>query len=228
MKKKVNSRRRRTLRNNKKLFLIAGLISVSMLTGCGNATEKEDDTKAETSAAESTAESTEAAETEGAESEDTMADSSDAETADTATEDAKSEESNTVSVAGWNFTVEDVQKSKSLENVSVELGYTDVETNSFKKEASDGKTFCMIKMKIEKDGSTESIDWANMKVTDAAGNEYERMEDEFLSDLGMMRMPGNTLNFGTSEGWMIYEVNEDAEGLTLNYSFNEEEYHCNL
>ena len=51
------------MRNNKKLLLIAGLISVSMLTGCGNATEKEDDTKAETSAAESTAESTEAAET---------------------------------------------------------------------------------------------------------------------------------------------------------------------
>ena len=194
------------MRNNKKLFLIAGLISVSMLTGCGNATEKEDDTKAETSADESTAESTEAAETE----------------------DAKTFDANTVSVADWNFTVEDVQKSKSLENVSVELGYTDVETNSFKKEASDGKTFCMIKMKIEKDGSTESIDWANMKVTDADGNEYERMEDEFLSDLGMMRMPGNTLNFGTSEGWMIYEVNEDAEGLTLNYSFNEEEYHCNL
>ena len=162
-----------------------------------------------------------------------MADSADAETADTATEDAKSEESktfdaDTASVSGWNFTVEDVQKSKSLENVSVELGYTDVETNSFKKEASDGKTFCMIKMKIEKDGSTESIDWANMKVTDADGNEYERMEDEFLSDLGMMRMPGNTLNFGTSEGWMIYEVNEDADGLTLNYSFNEDENHCNL
>ena len=122
------------MRNNKKLFLIAGLISVSMLTGCGNATEKEDDTKAETSAAESTAESTEAAETEGAESEDAMADSTDAETDDTATEDAKSEESKTfdadmASVAGWNFTVEDVQKSKSLENVSVELGYTDVETN---------------------------------------------------------------------------------------------------
>ena len=63
------------MRNNKKLFLIAGLISVSMLTGCGNATEKENDTKAETSADESTAESTEAAETEDAESEDTMADS---------------------------------------------------------------------------------------------------------------------------------------------------------
>lgn len=221
------------MRNNKKLLFMAGLISISILAGCGNAAEKEVGTKAETSADESTAESTEAAETEDAESEDTMADSADAETADTATEDTKSEESKTfdaetASVSGWNFTVEDVQKSKSLENVSVELGYTDVETNSFKKEASDGKTFCMIKMKIEKDGSTESIDWANMKVTDADGNEYERMEDEFLSDLGMMRMPGNTLNFGTSEGWMIYEVNEDADGLTLNYSFNEDEYHCNL
>ena len=221
------------MRNNKKLLFMAGLISISILAGCGNAAEKEVDMKVETSADESTAESTEAAETEDAESEDAMADSADAETADKATEDAKSEESKTfdaemASVSGWNFTVEDVQKSKSLENVSVELGYTDVETNSFKKEASDGKTFCMIKMKIEKDGSTESIDWANMKVTDADGNEYERMEDEFLSDLGMMRMPGTALNFGTSEGWMIYEVNEDADGLTLNYSFNEDEYHCNL
>ena len=123
---------------------MAGLISISILAGCGNAAEKEVGTKAETSADESTAESTEAAETEDAESEDTMADSADAETSDTATEDAKSEESKTfdaetASVSGWNFTVEDVQKSKSLENVSVELGYTDVETNSFKKEASDGK-----------------------------------------------------------------------------------------
>lgn len=52
---------------------------------------------------------------------------------------SKTFDADMASVAGWNFTVEDVQKSKSLENVSVELGYTDVETNSFKKEASDRK-----------------------------------------------------------------------------------------
>ena len=223
------------MRNNKKLLLMAGLISVSMLAGCGNTAEKEEDTKTETSADETATDETtaESTETDDAETEEAETDSTDAETTDTETADEGQTESttfnaDTVSVAGWNFTVEDVQTNKSLENVSVELGYTDVETNSFKKEASDGKTFCMIKMKIEKDGSTESIDWANMKVTDADGNEYERMKDEFLSDLGMMRMPGNTLNFGTSEGWMIYEVNEDAKGLTLNYSFNEEEYHCDL
>ena len=223
------------MRNNKKLLFMAGLISISMLAGCGNTAEKEEETKTETSADESAAESTAADDTETEETaaddtgaEENETESTDAGTTDTEEAESKTFNADTISVAGWNFTVEDVQKNKSLENVSVELGYTDVETNSFKKEASDGKTFCMIKMKIEKDGSTESIDWANMKVTDADGNEYERMKDEFLSDLGMMRMPGNTLNFGTSEGWMIYEVNEDAEGLTLNYSFNEDEYHCDL
>ena len=34
--------------------------------------------------------------------------------------------------------------NSSLENVSVELGYTGVETSDYKKEADAGKTFCMI------------------------------------------------------------------------------------
>lgn len=51
------------MRNNKKLLFMAGLISISILAGCGNAAEKEVDTKAETSADESTAESTGTAET---------------------------------------------------------------------------------------------------------------------------------------------------------------------
>lgn len=115
-----------------------------------------------------------------------------------------------------------------MENVSVSLGYTGVETSDYQKNADEGKTFCLIKMNIEKDGSKESIDWANMKVTDSEGNEYERMSDEFLTDLGMKRMPGNALNFGSNDGWIAFEVNDGAEGLELSYSFEAEEYHCTL
>lgn len=125
-----------------------------------------------------------------------------------------------VSAAGWNITVEDVEINASLENVSVDLGYTGVETSDYKKEADAGKTFCLIKLKIEKDGSKESLDWAKLKLTDSEGNEYTRTDDEFITELGMIRMAGTTLNFGSNEGWIAFEINENADGLELSYPFD--------
>lgn len=187
-----------------------------------------DDTAAE---AESTGEdsassdSTEADSAEVADGEETEAGSSAGTAAQTANSDAYGE---VVSAAGWNITVEDVEINSSLENVSVELGYTGVETSDYRKEADAGKTFCMIKLKIEKDGSKETLDWANLKLTDSEGNEYSRMDDEFISELGMTRMAGTTLNFGSNEGWIAFEIDENAEGLELSYPFEAEEYHCAL
>ena len=170
--------------------------------------------------------STEADSAEVADSKETEAAGSSAGTAaQTANSDAYGE---VVSAAGWNITVEDVEINSSLENVSVELGYTGVETSDYKKEADAGKTFCMIKLKIEKDGSKETLDWANLKLTDSEGNEYSRMDDEFISELGMTRMAGTTLNFGSNEGWIAFEIDENAEGLELSYPFEAEEYHCAL
>ncbi len=127
-------------------------------------------------------------------------------------------------VAGWHIVVEDMQINPSLENVSVDLGYTGVETSEYVKEASEGNTFCLMKLLVEKENSTEVIDWKELKLTDAAGTEYHRMEDEFIMDLGMMRMPGTTLNFGSNEGWIAFEVKEGAEELTLSYPFAEESF----
>lgn len=133
-----------------------------------------------------------------------------------------------VSAAGWNITVEDVEINASLENVSVDLGYTGVETSDYKKEADAGKTFCLIKLKIEKDGSKESLDWAKLKLTDSEGNEYTRTDDEFITELGMIRMAGTTLNFGSNEGWIAFEINENADGLELSYPFETEAYNYAL
>ena len=201
------------MKNKKFVWLMGMVLALGTVSGCGS--DKTADTETVSQADETTTEES---------TEDTE------ETAEEATEGTSSStfDSETASVAGWNLTVEDVELNDSLENVSVSLGYTGVETSDYQKDADDGKTFCLIKMSIEKDGSKESIDWANMKVTDSEGNEYERMSDEFLTDLGMKRMPGNALNFGSNDGWIAFEVNDGAEGLELSYSFEAEEYHCAL
>ena len=201
------------MKNKTLVWLMGMVLALGTASGCGS--DKTADTETVSEADETTTEES---------TEDTE------ETAEEATDGTSSStfDSETASVAGWNLTVEDVELNDSLENVSVSLGYTGVETSDYQKDADDGKTFCLIKMSIEKDGSKESIDWAKMKVTDSEGNEYERMSDEFLTDLGMKRMPGNTLNFGSNEGWIAFEVNDDAEGLELSYSFESEEYHCTL
>lgn len=54
------------------------------------------------------------------------------------------------------------------------------------------------------------------------------MDDEFITELGMTRMAGTTLNFGSNEGWIAFEIDENAEGLELSYPFEAEEYHCAL
>lgn len=41
-------------------------------------------------------------------------------------------------------------------------------------------------------------------------------------------LAGTTLNFGSNEGWIAFEIDENAEGLELSYPFEAEEYHCAL
>ena len=217
----------------KVLLQVMGAVLVAgLMAGCGgtNDTKKEENTKTEAAAdkadAKEETDSTEAKDTSEDSASTDSAEEDSAEADDTAAEAESTGE--VVSAAGWNITVEDVEINSSLENVSVELGYTGVETSDYKKEADAGKTFCMIKLKIEKDGSKETLDWANLKLTDSEGNEYSRMDDEFITELGMTRMAGTTLNFGSNEGWIAFEIDENAEGLELSYPFEAEEYHCAL
>ena len=214
------------------MLLCATLFCASALTGCSNL-DNAGTTASSRSAADSVVATESAAESETAadtasetaaecEAADTEASSENV----TATEAAADISDTTV--AGWQFVVEKLEKNKSLENVSVDLGYTGVETNDYVKEASDGNVYYLIKMQINKDGSTEAIDWASLKLTDSDGNEYTRIDDEFLTNLGMTRMSGTKLNFGSNEGWIAFEIKEDASGLTLSYPFESETYSCEL
>ena len=195
---------------------IAGvLLAAALLTGCGAQPTEQSTEGTSSTPTEIQPKELQSTESQAAEETDTE---------EAATDTAGNSAAETVSVAGWKITVEDVQKNTSLENVSVELGYTGVETSDYQKEADAGKTFCLIKLLIEKDGSKETIEWNKLKLTDGNGTEYTRMSDEFLTDLGMTRMTGNTLNFGSNEGWIAFEIDENAENLELCYPFEAENY----
>lgn len=129
-----------------------------------------------------------------------------------------------VTVSGWHITVQNAMLRQSMQNVTVELGYTDVSTDEFVQTAPEGKLYCLVKLHIEKAGSKEKIEWEKLKLTDAAGTEYSRIEDNFIEEMGMKRMPGTPLNFGASEGWIAFEIDENAENLTLEYPFEEEAF----
>lgn len=207
------------------LFLCSLLTGAILMTGCGS----KDSTAQTTEAVSETVQTEAASETQtGSETETDMDTAQLDPVSDDSQNQAAAKTSDVVSIAGWKITVEDVQINPSLENVSVELGYTGVETTDYVKEASEGHTFCLVKMLIEKDGSKEVIDWSSMKLTDKNGTQYSRLEDEFITDLGMMRMPGTTLNFGSSEGWIAFEIEEGAEELVLVYPFEQETYSCSL
>lgn len=127
-----------------------------------------------------------------------------------------------VSVDGWKMSIDNLLITNSLSHASTTLGYTSTDTETFEKTAADGNVFVLIKMTITKDGSTESIQWENMLLTDSDGNTYNRIEDTFIEDLNMKRLPGTTINFGSHEGWFAYEVPESATGLILSYQFSTE------
>ncbi len=132
------------------------------------------------------------------------------------------------SVGGWEISISKATKNARLENVSVILGYASVETSEFSKAAPGGSSYLMIKMKVEKLDGREEFKWSDLVVRDENGQEYKRIDDAFLTDLSMMRMTGTDLNFGVNEGWIVYEVDEDAQEFTLCYPGEPENYEMPL
>ncbi len=125
---------------------------------------------------------------------------------------------------GWTIELEEAERSKTLSSVSVALGYSSVETTDLERSAEEGYEFCLIKLRFEKGDSTEPIQWEKLKLVEQDGTEYGRMDDEFITDYGMQRLPGTDLNFGSYEGWVCYQIPETAGELSLVYSFQEEEF----
>lgn len=164
----------------------------------------------------------------GCTGDDSSSESSKGTSSSTAKSEVEQNTPKTFDVAGWQIVYENCMVESSLENASVSLGYAEVETNNFEKKAEDGKTFCLIKLKITKNDSSEIIDWSKFKLVDSDGNEYTREEDSFITDLGMIRMTGDNLNFGENEGWICYQIPKEAKDLKIVYPFSSDKLEVEL
>ena len=144
---------------------------------------------------------------------------------DTITQDVKVKEEVLpvdISAGGWRVVLENTMRDTSLKNAAVVLGYTDTTTNEFVQEAPEAKEYFLIKMIITKDNSKENLQWDKFILRDSDNNIYHRSDDIFIEELGMKRIPGTDLNFGSHEGWIAFEINKEAEGLTMQYEFESE------
>jgi hypothetical protein len=126
-----------------------------------------------------------------------------------------------ISAAGWTILLENYMRDTSMKNAATVLGYTDTTTTEFVQEAPEGKEYFLIKLKLEKDDSKENVQWDKVTLTDQENQVYYRTEDVFIEDLGMKRVPGTDLNFGSNEGWIAFEINEGAKGLKLTIQFDD-------
>ena len=123
---------------------------------------------------------------------------------------------------GWSLSISDLECSASLSTVSTFLGYASVETRNLERTADAGYEFLLLKLSFKKQDSTESIAWNRLFLEDDSGNQYFRIDDSFLADYGMNRLPGTALNFGSYEGWICFQIPENTNDLTFVYPFASE------
>ena len=194
---------------NKSVIIIISLMLSLLLTACGSAGDEKAPAQKEP-----TGQNENAGQNETALQDETTGEDETAEPEEFQPVDA--------SAGGWNITIENTMREASMKNAAVVLGYSDAATNEFEKTAPEGKEFFVVKMTIEKGDAKENFKWDKLILTDADNNTYQRTDDIFIEDLGMKRIAGTDLNFGSNDGWIAFEINQGADGLRLQYEFEDD------
>lgn len=141
-------------------------------------------------------------------------------------EKEKVPEKKTVEAAGWKMDVLNYKIATSLHDIKKDLGIKKIDKDMAQAEAKEGYELVLVQLSMEKIDSMEQIQWDKFYLTDDSGNTYTRIEDSFLSDLGVTRMTGMDLNFGIKKGWIMFEIKEGYNQLRLNYKFKKARMDC--
>lgn len=123
-------------------------------------------------------------------------------------------QSEAVDTSGYTWGVE-VLDAVSVENLSTDTEVTQydgsISKERYEQNASTGYRYVLVELSLIKQVSGgDSFEWTDIGLVDSAGNAYSRLEDGFLELHQYERLPQIELKIGEYEGWIAFEVKEEA------------------
>jgi len=125
----------------------------------------------------------------------------------------------------WQITVDKTQVVSVLSNKTTITHYdgTSEEVTVTDKPES-GKVYVLIQLTIVKAKTGGSaFSWDKLTLTDQAKTVYPRLQDDFLTQHELDRLPGIELRLGTHTGWIAFEVDQDQAKKALRLIYKADE-----
>lgn len=124
----------------------------------------------------------------------------------------------------WRIDVLESKSNSNLSEIQETTQYDGTKTSqNISNLAQPNNLFVLVNLKLEKqiDGGI-SFDWNNLFLKDQNNHQYFRLDDSFLELYNFERLPNTTLQIGTQEGWVAFEVpSKNVKNLVLVHETNE-------
>ena len=123
----------------------------------------------------------------------------------------------------WAVSLSKFDVKSKLEAVVTVKQYTGSTDELHHQYPNEGNVFLIMDLTISKQGAaSDSFDWSKLTVQDSSGKSYPRSDnDSFLETYSYTpRLTGLPLQVGVHQGWVCYEIPEQAANgaLTLRYT----------
>jgi hypothetical protein len=123
----------------------------------------------------------------------------------------------------WKVDLLKFEVKNKLESIETVRQYSGSTEEVHLQYPAEGYVYLIMNVTVSKQGAdTTPFDWSKLTVQDNAGNTYSRnSNDTFLEQFKYTpRMTGLEIKFGVNEGWLCYEIPEQAvnDKVTLTYN----------
>lgn len=114
----------------------------------------------------------------------------------------------------WSVRLQKVEVKERLEGITTVTQYNGTKYDEFhQQEPAEGKVYLLLKLSIHKQVSGSSgFKWNELFLQASDGDRYTRLSDDSFLELYQYtpRMPGVELKLGETEGWICFEISQQA------------------